>query len=55
MIEEDRRRRVLHNDPMYADAMILASDPEMSAFFEKEARSGVSAFLYPALIYINMN
>jgi hypothetical protein len=38
MIEEDRRRRVLHNDPMYADAMLLASDPEMSAFFEKEAQ-----------------
>lgn len=38
MIEEDRRRRVLHNDPMYADAMMLAGDPEMSAFFEKNAQ-----------------
>jgi dipeptidyl aminopeptidase/acylaminoacyl peptidase len=29
MIEEDRRQRVLHNSPMYADAMALAGDPEM--------------------------
>jgi cephalosporin-C deacetylase-like acetyl esterase len=38
MIEEDRRRRVLDNNPLYADAMLLASDPEMSTFFEKEAQ-----------------
>ncbi|RJP23082.1 MAG: alpha/beta fold hydrolase [Candidatus Abyssobacteria bacterium SURF_5] len=38
MVEEDRRRRVLQNDPMYADAMALASDPEMSEFFEREAQ-----------------
>jgi alpha-beta hydrolase superfamily lysophospholipase len=34
MIEEDRRRRVLHNDPMYGDALVLAGDPEMVAYFE---------------------
>ena len=38
MIEEDRRRRVLHNDPMYGDAMALAGDPEMTAFFEESAK-----------------
>ncbi len=37
MIEEDRRRRVLHNDPMYGDAMALAGDPEMTRFMEKAA------------------
>lgn len=37
MIEEDRRRRVLHNDPMYGDAMALAGDPEMTAHFEESA------------------
>lgn len=37
MIEEDRRRRVLHNDPMYGDAMALAGDPEMTAHFEEAA------------------
>jgi hypothetical protein len=35
MVEDDRRRRVLHNDPMYGDAMALAGDPEMTAFFDK--------------------
>jgi dipeptidyl aminopeptidase/acylaminoacyl peptidase len=39
MIEEDRRQRVLHNDPMYGDAMALALDPEMAAFFEEESRT----------------
>ncbi|UCD55976.1 MAG: alpha/beta fold hydrolase [Candidatus Hydrogenedentota bacterium] len=39
MIEEDRRRRVLHNDPMYGDAMALAGDPEMTAFFEEAAKT----------------
>jgi dipeptidyl aminopeptidase/acylaminoacyl peptidase len=38
MIEQDRRQRVLHNDPMYGDAMSLAADPEMTAFFEEEAK-----------------
>lgn len=37
MIEQDRRQRVLHNDPIYGDAMALASDPEMTAFFEASA------------------
>ena len=39
MIEEDRRRRVLHNDPTYADAMALAGDPEMTAFFEESSKT----------------
>ncbi len=38
MIEEDRRRRVLHNDPTYMDAMALAGDPEMAEFFERESQ-----------------
>ncbi|MBI5118833.1 alpha/beta fold hydrolase [Candidatus Poribacteria bacterium] len=38
MIEEDRRQRVLHNNPGYADAMVLASDPEMTEFFEEESK-----------------
>lgn len=38
MIEEDRRRRVLHNDPMYGDAMVLAGDPEMMAYFEQATK-----------------
>jgi alpha-beta hydrolase superfamily lysophospholipase len=38
MIEQDRRQRVLHNEPMYGDAMALAGDPEMTAFFEEAAR-----------------
>ncbi|MBI4832088.1 MAG: alpha/beta fold hydrolase [Candidatus Lindowbacteria bacterium] len=38
MIEEDRRRRVLHNEPGYADAMALAGDPEMTEFFEEESK-----------------
>jgi dipeptidyl aminopeptidase/acylaminoacyl peptidase len=38
MIEEDRRRRVLHNDPMYGDAMALTGDPEMTAYMQKVAR-----------------
>jgi len=38
MVEQDRRQRVLHNDPMYGDAMALAGDPEMTAFFEEEAK-----------------
>jgi alpha-beta hydrolase superfamily lysophospholipase len=37
MLEEDRRRRVIHNDPMYGDAMELAGDPEMTAFMKKTA------------------
>jgi alpha-beta hydrolase superfamily lysophospholipase len=37
MLEEDRRRRVIHNDPMYGDAMELAGDPEMTAFTKKTA------------------
>lgn len=39
MVEEDRRRRVLHNDPMYGDAMALAMDPEMAEFFEEESKT----------------
>ena len=35
MIEQDRRQRVLHNEPMYGDAMALAGDPEMTAYFEE--------------------
>jgi alpha-beta hydrolase superfamily lysophospholipase len=38
MVEEDRRRRVLHNDPMYTEAMGLAADPEMTEFFEEESK-----------------
>ena len=38
MIEQDRRRRVLHNEPMYGDAMALAGDPEMTAYFEEAAK-----------------
>lgn len=38
MLEEDRRRRVLHNDPIYGDAMELAGDPEMTAFMEETAK-----------------
>ncbi|GAB4351506.1 MAG: hypothetical protein Kow0099_35550 [Candidatus Abyssubacteria bacterium] len=38
MLEEDRRRRVLHNDPTYMDPMVLADDPEMTEFFEKESQ-----------------
>jgi hypothetical protein len=37
MIEEDRRRRVLHNDPMYGDAMALAGDPEMAEYMRRVA------------------
>lgn len=36
MIEEDRKRRVLHNDPMYGDAMELTGDPEMLDYMKKE-------------------
>lgn len=39
MMEEDRRRRVLHNDPMYGDAMMLAGDPEMTTFFEQATKT----------------
>ena len=38
MLDEDRRRRVIHNDPMYGDAMELAGDPEMTAFMKKTAK-----------------
>jgi alpha-beta hydrolase superfamily lysophospholipase len=38
MIEQDRRRRVLYNDPMYGDAMALAGDPEMTAYFEEASK-----------------
>jgi dipeptidyl aminopeptidase/acylaminoacyl peptidase len=38
MIEEDRRQRVLHNNPTYGDAMELAGDPEMTAFMKKSAK-----------------
>jgi cephalosporin-C deacetylase-like acetyl esterase len=38
MIEQDRRQRVLHNEPMYGDAMALAGDPEMTTFFEEAAK-----------------
>ena len=38
MIEEDRRQRVLYNNPAYGDAMELAGDPEMTAFMEKTAK-----------------
>lgn len=39
MIEQDRRQRVLHNDPMYGDAMALAGDPEMVEFFEEASKT----------------
>jgi len=35
LIEEDRRRRVLQNNPMYADPQDLASHPAMRAWFEE--------------------
>jgi alpha-beta hydrolase superfamily lysophospholipase len=38
MLEEDRRQRVLHNNPMYGDAMELAGDPEMTAFMKEYAK-----------------
>jgi len=38
MIEQDRRQRVLHNDPMYIDAMALAGDPEMTEFFDEASK-----------------
>jgi dipeptidyl aminopeptidase/acylaminoacyl peptidase len=38
MIEEDRRQRVLHNNPTYGDAMELAGDPEMTAFMKEYAK-----------------
>jgi fermentation-respiration switch protein FrsA (DUF1100 family) len=37
MIEEDRRQRVLYNNPTYGDAMELAGDPEMTAFMKEYA------------------
>ncbi len=39
MIEQDRRQRVLHNNPTYGDAMALAGDPEMTEFFEEESKT----------------
>ncbi len=38
LIEQDRRQRVLRNEPMYGDAMALAGDPEMTEFFEEAAK-----------------
>ncbi len=38
MLEEDRRQRVLHNNPTYGDAMDLAGDPEMTAFMKESAK-----------------
>jgi len=38
LIEQDRRQRVLNNNPMYGDAMALAGDPEMTEFFEEAAK-----------------
>ncbi len=39
MIEEDRRRRVLCNDPMYGDPMALTGDVEMTEYMQKVAGS----------------
>ena len=39
MIEQDRRQRVLNNNPMYGNAQALAGDPEMTEFFEEASKA----------------
>lgn len=38
MIEQDRQKRVLHNDPSYADPMILSGDRELADFFNEAVK-----------------